>query len=158
MGDDRPVAVALQDHSQSCRHVAFGPHRCRVHPVRLHLLETEPAVLVLADKATEGDAQPEPGCGAGGDRRRAAEPQFGAVGEDFPLAELDTQVRRRDDEIGVDVPDDDEVDVAHPTTYSGRESCSAATISSNSSRISASEHTADVSGSIIRAWIAASRS
>jgi hypothetical protein len=120
MGHDRPVPVTLQDQGQARRHIAIGRHRCRVHAVRPHLLDAEIPVVVVADQAAEGDAQPEPRCGTGGDRRRAAEPQIGAAGEHFPLTELDTQVRRRDDEIGIDVPDDDEVDVAHPTTYSGR--------------------------------------
>ena len=132
VGDDRSVAVALQDDGHSGGHVTIDSHSADVDPVARQLVHAEPSVGVIADEAAERNPQAETRRRACRDRRRPAQAEVGPVDQRFALTEPDLQVRRRQDEVGVEVPDDGDVDVAHRTTNSGRKARSAVIVSSNS--------------------------
>ena len=77
-----------------------------------HLVEHEPPERVVADDPAEGDPQLESRRATGEDRRRAADGHHDRADDPLDLAEDGHRVRIGDDDIGVDLADDEDVDVA----------------------------------------------
>ena len=90
------------------RHPAGG----HVHAPIGKRFEHEPAEPVVADDPDEAHRQPEPSRSARGDRARAADRQPDVLHEPLRLAERGPRVGVRDDDVGVDLADDEQVDVA----------------------------------------------
>jgi hypothetical protein len=76
-------------------------------------VEHEPAESVVADNAHQGRPQAEPGCTRGSDGRRAARHQPGAVDQPVDLVEDDLEPAGGEDEIGVAIADNEQIELAH---------------------------------------------
>ena len=72
----------------------------------------DPAEEVVADDPSVRDPQPEPRGATGHDRGRATDREPDRPDELLDLAELGHRVVVDDEDVGVDVPDDEQVDLA----------------------------------------------
>ena len=131
------------------------PGRLRHLPHRAHVdagqrLQHRPPEDVVADAARHRHPQTQPRRARRHDRARAAEHQGRRVDQLLALAERRHEVAAAQDEVGVDVPDDEEVELAH--ARAGSASPWASISSSHTARISSRPSDPDAFGSSIAAW------
>jgi hypothetical protein len=104
--------AARQDHGCAGRAGGVDDASRDVDPARRHGVQREPAEWIVADDAEERDAKSEASGAAGDDRRRAADRHDDRVDDAFDLPEDRHGVVVRDDQVGIDLADDEEIDVA----------------------------------------------
>ena len=109
-----PVAVLADEHDAEPGPAAgHQPDRGGVDVARGQLLHAEAAEQVVGRHAGVGDAEPEPRGAARGDGARGAEHEVGGADELLGLAEGGDDVAAADDEVGVELADDEEVEGRH---------------------------------------------
>jgi hypothetical protein len=120
-GQHRPVAAAREDHGRPGRLGRIDDARRDVDAPSGHRVEHEPAEGVVADDADERHSQPEARGATREDRRRAADGHRHRAHGPLDLAEPGHRVGIGDHDVGVDLADDEDVDVtvvriAHPVS------------------------------------------
>ena len=95
-------------------------HPRDVDAARGELLEHRPAEQIVADHPADRDPQPQPGGGARGDRARPADRERRLVDEPLRLPERRHDVAAAQDQVGVHVAKDDQVERLGHDAYDSR--------------------------------------
>ena len=111
-GQERAVVASPEHDGGAGRDGRVDRDRRDVDAVVRERIADRPTEEVVADDAAVRDPQPQASGTAGGDRRRAADREPDGPDELLDLAELGHRVVVDHEDVGVDVPDDVEVDVA----------------------------------------------
>jgi hypothetical protein len=112
VGQDGAVGAAAQDHAQPGAQKRVDQHGGNVYAAGCHGVQHEAPEEVVAHHADESHAQSQAGCAAGEDRRRSADRQRHAFDQRLLLPKADHQVWIRQDQVGVDLPGDEDIVLA----------------------------------------------